>query len=91
MKKSIIFLLIASSAFCHDRDGSADWSPFEWTMAATLSGQSPVVSVTDGGIGAKTLFLAESGTSTTTNYYRDGVPLGFGHQWLDSPWHISLA
>jgi hypothetical protein len=91
VKKSIIFLLIASSAFCHDRDGSADWSPFEWTMAATLSGQSPVVSVTDGGIGAKTLFLAESGTSTTTNYYRDGVPLGFGHQWLDSPWHISLA
>ena len=91
MKKSIIFLLIASSAFCHDRDGSADWSPFEWTMAATLSGQSPVVSVTDGGIGAKTLFLSESGTSTSTNYYRDGVPLGFGHQWLDSPWHISLA
>ncbi|MBT7311733.1 hypothetical protein HN843_08215, partial [bacterium] len=41
--------------------------------------------------GAKTLFLSESGTSTSTNYYRDGVPLGFGHQWLDSPWHISLA
>lgn len=91
MKKFIVFLLIASSAFCHDRDGSAEWSPFEWTLAATLSGQYPVVSVTDGGIGARTLFLTESGTSTTTNYYRDGVPLGFGHQWLDSPWHISLA
>lgn len=91
MKKFIIFLLIASSAFCHDSDGSAEWSPFEWTLAATLSGQYPVVSVTDGGIGARTLFLTESGTSTSTNYYRDGVPLGFGHQWLESPWHISLA
>ncbi|MCP4799805.1 MAG: hypothetical protein GY893_07625 [bacterium] len=91
MKKFIIFLFIASSAFCHDKDGSADWSPFEWTLAATLSGQYPLVSVTDGGIGARTLFLTESGTSTTTDYYRNGVPLGFGHQWLDSPWHISLA
>jgi len=91
VKKFIIFLLIASSAFCHDSDGSADWSPFEWTLPATLSGQYPVVSVADGGIGARTLFLFESGTSTSTEYHRDGVPLGFGHQWLESPWHISLA
>ncbi|MBT7311456.1 hypothetical protein HN843_06795, partial [bacterium] len=91
MKKFLIILMIATSVYGHDKDGSAEWNPFEWTIASTLAGNYPVVSVIDGGIGAKTVFLTESGTSTFTDYFREGVPLGFGHQWLESPWHISLA
>jgi len=67
------------------------WRPFHATLAERLSRTSAWLPVRDGGPGATMVIFGEPGTSIAPQLWRDGVPLGMGHRYLDDHESWSLA
>lgn len=67
------------------------WRPFHATLDERLTRTSAWLPVRDGGPGATMVILGEPGTYTAPQLWRDGVPLGMGHRYLDDHESWSLA
>ncbi len=67
------------------------WHPFAADVVELLDRRTPLVPVRDGGLGASLVLLDEAGTSPWPRFLRDGLPLGTGHRWADSPWLVATA
>ncbi len=67
------------------------WRPFHGTFAERLARITSWLPVRDGGPGATMVVLGEASTSPVPEIWRDGMPLGVGHRFLDDPESWSLA
>ncbi len=67
------------------------WEPFHASFHDHLERGSTWLAVRDGGHGSVMLLLGEPGGGVAPTVFRDGLPLGIGHRWLDAPETVPMA
>ncbi|MBD3220526.1 hypothetical protein GF314_04720 [bacterium] len=67
------------------------WEPFHASFHDHLERETSWLAVRDGGHGSAMLLLGEPGAGVAPTVFRDGLPLGVGHRWLDAPETVPMA
>ncbi len=91
IRRFLSALLLVAATGVAARTVPAPWQPFPDDIAVLVRRTTPLVPVSDGGLGASLLLLGEPGDGATVEVSRDGVPLLAAHRWTDDPWLVGLA
>lgn len=67
------------------------WQPFHASFHEYLARTTGWSLVRDGGHGSASMILGEPGGTVAPTIWRDGIPLGVGHRWLDEPETVPMA
>jgi hypothetical protein len=67
------------------------WEPFFVSLQEHLERRTTWLHVRDGGPGGAAMIIDEPSSDLTLPVWRDGVPLGVGHRWLDDAESVPLA